>query len=480
MSVSSELNAHPRRLLQPAVDSGAADGQHIRVAVVGSGIAGLGAARALQQHGGFRVSLFEKEASFGGHAHTVEVELPDALGVLQRHGVDTGFLVYNERTYPRLIALLHELGVPTAASDMSFSVHVPGGFDGQSGALEWNGSTLDTVFAQRRNLASPRFLWMLKEILRFNHLATRLATSAQADEMAQPLGDFLDRNHFGADVRHAYLLPMIACIWSCPQDQMLQFPVATLIRFCHNHGLLQVENRPAWRTVAGGSARYVEAIVKELPDVRLQTAVEGVARSVRGVTLRTPAGNESFDAIVLACHAPQALRLLGAGATSSERATLGALRTQKNLAVLHSDTRVMPKAKKAWAAWNFERARPQQGLRAQTQPVCLHYWLNKLQPLPFAQDVFVSLNPLRPPEGARVLGEFEWEHPVFDLQAIQAQSELAQLQGQLRTWFCGAWCGYGFHEDGLRAGQQAAQGLIASLTAAQARELSASSESRAA
>ncbi len=480
MSVTDDPSTHPRALSQPAVGARGVHGQQFRVAVVGSGVAGLGAARALQQYGGFRVSLFEKEASFGGHAHTVEVELPDAHGVLQRHGVDTGFLVYNERTYPRLIALLRELGVPTSASDMSFSVQVPGGFDGQSGALEWNGSTLDTVFAQRRNLASPRFLWMLKEILRFNRLATRLATSVQADEMAQPLDDFLERNRFGADFRHAYLLPMIACIWSCPQGQMLQFPVATLIRFCHNHGLLQVENRPAWRTVTGGSSRYVNALIKELPDVRVQTPVEGVARSNRGVTLRTPAGHESFDAIVLACHAPQALRLLGAGATQAERTTLGAMRTQKNQAVLHSDTRVMPQAKKAWAAWNFERAQPQRNSGIESQPVCLHYWLNKLQPLPFAQDVFVSLNPLRRPEAARVLGEFEWEHPVFDLQAIQAQRELAQLQGQLRTWFCGAWCGYGFHEDGLRAGQQAAQGLIASLTAEPAQELAASSQFKAA
>jgi predicted NAD/FAD-binding protein len=281
--------------------------------------------------------------------------------------------------------------------------------------------------------------------------------------LAQPLADFLDRHRYGAAFRNGYLLPMIASIWSCPQDQMLRFPVATLIRFCHNHGLLQVDNRPAWRTVVGGSRQYVDAIVKQLPDVRASTPVLGIRRQPSGVLIRTADLTETFDAVVLACHAPQALRLLAEGASAMERSTLGAFRTQRNVAVLHTDARLMPVAPRAWAAWNFERAEPSAAVHADGQQVCLHYWINKLQPLPFGQAVMVSLNPLRSPEASKVHGEFEWEHPVFDAQAIQAQGELAQLQGQQRTWFCGAWCGYGFHEDGLRSGLSAARLLADAL-----------------
>jgi uncharacterized protein len=407
--------------------------------------------------------LFERETCFGGHAHTVDLTLPDIQGKPRAHGVDTGFLVYNERTYPQLIQLFKDLGVETAASDMSFSVQLPGGLNGRSGRLEWNGSTLSTVFAQRRNLLSPRFLGMLKEILRFNRVCTNLAVSGDAEAMAEPLGDFLERHRFSPSLRQGYLLPMIACIWSCPQDQMLRFPVATLIRFCHNHGLLQVENRPAWRTVAGGSRHYVDAIVKQLPDARTSSGVTAIQRSDQGVRVTTARGTETFDAVVMACHAPQTLRLLGHGATPQERAVLGDLRTQANVAVLHTDTSVMPRARLAWAAWNFERAEPERAARADAQQVCLHYWINKLQPLPFEQDVIVSLNPLKEPEPARVHGRFEWDHPVFDAKAIAAQRQLAQLQGQSRTWFCGAWCGFGFHEDGLRSGVEAARGVMLSL-----------------
>lgn len=452
LSTSASSVAYPQR-----VAGGHWMGDRARVAVIGAGISGLGAAHALQAQGRFAVSLFEKEATFGGHAHTVDLTLPGADGHPVTHGVDTGFLVYNERTYPRLIKLFDELGVQTSLSDMSFSVQLPGGLDGRSRLLEWNGSTLDTVFAQRRNLLSPRFFLMIKDILRFNRLATALANAGDAESLSEPLGAFLDRHRLGAEFRQGYLLPMIACIWSCPQEQMLDFPVATLIRFCHNHGLLQVENRPAWRTVSGGSRHYVDAIVAQLPDARASTAVLGIQRSASGVRLRTASGTEDFDAVVLACHAPQALRLLGEDASAQEQVCLGALRTQKNLAVLHTDVALMPKAPKAWAAWNFERADPQQAAQADAQQVCLHYWINKLQPVPFAQEVIVSLNPLREPDPKLVAARFEWEHPVFDARAIRAQAELSQLQGQQRTWFCGAWCGYGFHEDGLRSGLQAAQ-----------------------
>jgi uncharacterized protein len=442
-----------------------------RVAVVGGGVSGLGAAHALQQRG-FAVTLFEREPRLGGHAHTVPVTLPDAQGRPVTHGVDTGFLVYNERTYPRLIALLAELGVASAPSDMSFSVQAPQGLDGRSGRLEWNGATLSSVFAQRRNLLSPRFLWMLREILRFNRLATELAARGDEAALQEPLAEWLQRERFGTAFREGYLLPMIACIWSCPLEQMLQFPVATLIRFCHNHGLLQVEGRPRWHTVQGGSVHYVQAIARGLHDVRLATPVLGVLRDAAGVEVATAQGRERFDALVLATHAPQALALLGEQAGSGERQLLQALRTQPNEAVLHTDAELMPRERRAWAAWNFERA-DARAPQASERPVCLHYWINRLQPLPFAQDVFVSLNPLRPPRESQVIARQTWAHPVFDAAAIAAQRRLPMLQGERHTWFCGAWTGYGFHEDGLRAGQDAAARVAERLPARTVAERSA-------
>jgi predicted NAD/FAD-binding protein len=360
-----------------------------RVAVIGSGIAGLGAAwRLSRPQAGqppLQVTLFEAGRHFGGHAHTVDLALD---GVHQ--GVDTGFLVYNQRTYPLLTQLFAELGVEVAASDMSFSVQVPRP-DGRPG-LEWSGSSLSSVFAQRSNLLRPRFWHMLAEILRFNRLATDLARRQAETELATSIGDFLDAHGFGPAFREDYLLPMIGCIWSCPTDQMLRFPVATLIRFCHNHGLIQVTDRPQWYTVRGGSRQYVRRLVAQLPDARLNTPVLGLKRLDQGVVLQTAHGSEHFDAVVLACHSDQALALLGEDASADERAVLGAIRYQPNEAVLHTDTGVLPTRPAAWAAWNYERAASAQ---QQTQ-VCLHYLINRLQPLPWQRPVIVSLNPARP------------------------------------------------------------------------------------
>jgi len=431
-----------------------------RVAIVGSGAAGLAAARSLSRDPGFRVSLFESDTHLGGHANTLDVTLPDAGGQAVTHGVDTGFLVYNERTYPRLTQLFSELGVVTAASEMSFSVQAPQGLDGRSSPLEWSGSSLDTVFAQRRNLASPRFWWMLREVLRFNALATALATSGDEAALTEPLEGFLQRHRFGRAFAEGYLLPMIACIWSCPTEQMLRFPVATLIRFCHNHGLLQVNDRPTWRTVRGGSRHYVQAMVAGIADTRLATPVRSVRRHAGGVDVCTDHGHETFDALVLACHAPQALDLLGADAAPQERALLSHFRTQPNVAVLHTDTAVLPRARKAWAAWNFERSAD---ARDEAAPVCLHYLINRLQPLPFAQPVMVSLNPIRAPRESSVLARLDYAHPVFDTQAIGAQGRIGSIQGLKRTWFCGAWTGYGFHEDGLKSGLDAARRVAVAL-----------------
>lgn len=418
-----------------------------RIAVVGSGIAGLGVAHGLR--GQARVSLFEAGDWFGGHTHTVDVTLDGVT-----HGVDTGFLVLNERTYPKLLALFAELGVALAPSDMSFSVQVPGH------GLEWSGSNLATVFAQKRNLLRPRFWGMLADLLRFNRVASAIAAAGREEDLAEPLGDFLARQRFGEAFRDWYLLPMLGCIWSCPTDQMLRFPVATMIRFCHNHGLIQVANRPRWFTVRGGARQYVEKIVAAVPDARLRTPVRRVRRvppgsGAAGVWVATDQGEERFDELVLACHTDQALALL-ADASEAERAVLGAIRYQPNRAVLHTDSRVLPQRRPAWAAWNYQRAADDSREQA---AVCLHYLLNKLQPLPFSTPVLVSLNPTTSIDPARIVGEWQYDHPVFDLSAIEAQKRVPQIQGIAHTWFCGAWTRYGFHEDGLRSSLAVLEGL---------------------
>ena len=426
----------------------------MRVAIIGSGIAGLAAAHALRGHA--HTTLFEAGSYFGGHTHTVDVTLPTQHGPAT-HGVDTGFLVFNERTYPHLIRLLAELGVETSRSDMSFSVQAPGARRG--GPLEWSGTSLSTVFAQRSNLLNPRFWGMLTDLLRFNALATRLAQEHNDAALMQPLGEFLETYRFGAAFRDWYLLPMLGCIWSCPTDQMLQFPVATMVRFCHNHGLLQVNDRPQWWTVTGGARHYVDKIVAGIDDARLNTPVRRIERDAAGVRVVTDGRTEHFDRLVLATHSDQALALL-ATPTLQEKTVLGAIRYQPNRAVLHTDTSVLPTRRAAWAAWNYERA-PQDGQGS--AQVCLHYLLNQLQPLPFSQPVVVSLNPVRAIDPAHVLGSYDYAHPVFDLAAIRAQPLVGLLQGRQHTWFCGAWTGYGFHEDGLKSGLAAAQQLRATL-----------------
>ena len=426
----------------------------MRVAVVGSGIAGLGAAHALR--GKADISLFEAGAYFGGHTHTVDVTLPDAHGNAVSHGVDTGFLVFNERTYPEFIALLKELDVSAVPSDMSFSVQVP---RAQGRALEWSGTSLNTVFAQRANLLRPAFWRMLRDLLRFNKLVTDLATRGAEASLTQPLAEFLQAHKFSAEFRDWYLLPMLGCIWSCPTDQMLQFPVATMVRFCHNHGLAQVSQRPQWWTVAGGARHYVDKITAGITDKRLNTPVRQITRDARGVAVTTDTGTERFDRLVLATHSDQALALLGGHATAQERQVLGAIHYQPNRAVLHTDTRVLPRNPSAWAAWNYEAAHSSQT----DARVCLHYLINRLQPVPFQQPVVVSLNPVQPIADDQVLGSFDYAHPVFDLAAIRAQAEVPGLQGRQHTYFAGAWMGYGFHEDGLKAGRAAASQLLADM-----------------
>jgi uncharacterized protein len=422
-----------------------------RVAVVGSGISGLSVAHGLA--GQAHVTLFEAGDYFGGHTHTVDVEVATSRGVV-RHGVDTGFLVFNERTYPNLIRLFKALKVETVGSDMSFSVKVP------QANLEWSGSSLNTVFAQRRNLARPAFLTMLTDVLRFNRLCTALAQTSFEAALQQPIGDFLDQHRFNPAFRDWYFLPMIGCIWSCPTTQMLQFPIHTMIRFCHNHGLIQVANRPRWFTVVGGAKHYVEKMLQVIPDARLNTPVRRVTRvgpegGAAGVVVSSDAGNERFDDVVLACHSDQALKLL-AEPSPIEKEVLGAIRYHRNRAVLHTDTAVLPQRRLAWAAWNYERAQHQEQEQAS---VCLHYLINKLQPLPFETPVVVSLNPVTEPRPELIQGEYDYSHPVFDAAAIAAQTRIPSLQGVGGLWFCGAWTRYGFHEDGLMSGLAVLAGL---------------------
>lgn len=426
----------------------------MKIAIVGSGISGLAVAHALR--GRADITLFEAADYFGGHTHTVDVTLPTAQG-LCTWGVDTGFLVFNERTYPNLIQLLAELGVATAKTDMTFSIKAADAARGRT--LEWNGANLNTVFSQRGNLLNPRFLRMLREVLRFNQLATRLAESGQEGELVQPLGEFLDAHGFSPEFRDWYFLPMMACIWSCPTAQMLQFPVSTMVRFCHNHGLIQVNGRPQWWTVTGGARHYVDKIIRGIADKRLATPVRLIERDADGVTVMTDQGSERFDKLVLATHSDQALSLLR-HPSELEARTLGAIRYQANRAVLHTDAAVLPASRRAWAAWNYERA---PATEQEHSRVCLHYLLNKLQPLPFAQPVIVSLNPVQAIAEQHVVGAYDYAHPVFDVPAIRAQADMPQLQGRLHTWYCGAWMGYGFHEDGLKAGLAVARQLLVNI-----------------
>ncbi|AVZ79826.1 NAD/FAD-binding protein [Zoogloeaceae bacteirum Par-f-2] len=412
-----------------------------RIAVVGSGIAGLACALLLNRHA--RVTLYEASERLGGHSHTVDVDIAG-----RRLAVDTGFLVFNRRTYPELVALFGMLGVEAVESEMSFSVSL------SEPALEWAGSNLATLFAQPGNLLRPAFLGMLRDILRFNAAATRMAAGG-APGPDLTLGDYLDSERYGDAFRHWYLLPMAAAIWSCPTRTMLDYPFSTFARFCHNHGLLQIFNRPRWLTVRGGAREYVRRIAARLDDVRTATPVLSVERGADGVRLHTRGGGEYYDQVVFACHSDQTLRILGADASADERAILGAVRYQPNRAVLHTDPALLPHRRKVWSAWNYLAGRG----AASQRPVSVSYLLNRLQPLGVDTPVVVSLNPFREPAADKVLRVIDYAHPVFDRAAIAAQSRLHQIQGGRRTWFAGAWTGYGFHEDGLRSALAVARAL---------------------
>ena len=445
-----------------------------RIASIGAGISGLGCAYALRQHPDLELTIYEGGDHIGGHSNTVDFTC-DIAGEHITHGVDTGFLVFNRKTYPRLVRLFEEIQAPVAPSEMSFSVSID--VTEKKSAhpkIEWAGNDINSFFGQRSNLLSPSFWRMAYDILRFNRLATKLAqqqiTAGHYAEPDETIANFLDRNRFSQSFRENYFLPMIGAIWSCSVEQMLEFPIQTMVRFCHNHGLLQIQNRPQWLTVKGGSREYVKLLVAALEKHQVQFVRESVSRvnakktDDSPVEVITSSGLYQFDEVVMACHSDQTLELVH-GIEQDARNILASVPYQKNRAILHTDINFLPATERCWAAWNYT-AKSGATPTAQ-QHVSVNYLINRLQPLPKAFEgtqVIVSLNPLTDPNPKLVHEEIHYSHPVFDMRAVKAQKELPLIQGNSSIWYCGAWTGFGFHEDGLRSGELVAMDLMESIS----------------
>jgi uncharacterized protein len=403
----------------------------MRIAIVGTGISGLTCAHLLGAR--HDITVFESEPRPGGHTNTVRVELED-----ETHDVDTGFIVYNERNYPGLVRLFERLGVPTRASDMSFSVS-----DARTG-MEWRATSPNTVFAQRRNVFRPEFIRMLADIVRFNRSMRRRLREGVPH--AVTLRDLLRSGGWSDGLGEWYLAPMVSAIWSAPRTQALDIPAHTFARFFENHGLLQLGAQPRWRTVSGGARNYVERILRPLGDrVRLGTVVTKVTRDGTGIeVLSDRHGPERFDHVILACHSDQSLGLLG-DPTTAEREVLGAIRYQPNTAVLHTDDHLLPRTPRARASWNYRLPRGEEDGASVT------YHLNRLQSIASQHDICVTLNPVEAIDPDRIVATFDYAHPLLDSGAVAAQNRYAEISGARGTWYCGAYWGYGFHEDGVQS-----------------------------
>jgi uncharacterized protein len=435
--------------MTPHDDFPAGDGgRPLDVAVIGSGVSGLGAAWLLSKR--HRVTLYEKDDRLGGHTHTVEAHAKNRAGGLRTIPVDTGFIVFNEATYPNLIALFDRLGVASETSNMSFAASI------DRGRIEYSGGTWTGLFAQPANLFRRGHWRMLGDAMRFFRDGTAMAASGVD---GPSLGEFLAQGGYSRAFVENHLVPMAAAIWSCPPSKMLEFPARSFCAFFRNHGLLQIFDRPLWRTVKGGSREYVKAL---LADIGPALGREGGAKSVRvepgGIKIQSADGRvRRFDRAVMAGHADESLALLD-NPTPEERAILGAFAFQPNLAVLHQDEALMPKRKLAWACWNYLAEREGADMSGE-RLVSVTYWMNRLQNLDADVPLFVSLNPIRAPRPETVLGAWEYMHPAFDAGTLRAQTRLPEIQDKRGLLFAGAWTGYGFHEDGLRSGLEAAERL---------------------
>ncbi len=412
-----------------------------KIAVIGSGISGLSCAWLLNQ--AHDVTLFEKDDRLGGHSNTVSFELDH-----QQIDVDTGFIVFNPVNYPNLVKFFEALEVLTCETDMSFAVSI------DQGKLEYSGTGLSGLLAQKSNLFKPSFWKMISEIIHFYGQSESISKRNDLNEVT--LGELLAQQGYSNRFIYDHLLPMGAAIWSTPIDKMLNYPASSFIRFCRNHGLVQLKDRPQWATVIGGSKRYVDKIAHTLEGkIKLNSRIHKIIRYDEKVFIEDHHGKrEQFDDVVLACHSDQALALLEEP-THDELRLLEAFPYQRNKAYLHLDTTLMPKRKKVWSSWNYLSTQSND----QSQEVSVTYWMNQLQPLATDTPVFVSLNPLKEPEPGSIIRSFFYDHPEFGRDALTSQKELWSLQGHQNTWFCGAYFGYGFHEDGLQAGLAVAEAL---------------------
>ncbi|MBK8180664.1 MAG: FAD-dependent oxidoreductase [Planctomycetes bacterium] len=435
----------------------------MRIAVIGSGISGLTAARLLSRE--HEVDVYEQDSRIGGHTHTHDI-VEDG----RRLSIDTGFIVFNRRTYPHFCRLLELVGVESRDSNMSFSVR-----DEQSG-LEYNGTNLDTLFAQRKNLLSPSFLGMLADIARFNRAARKLSAGP---ESAESLGEFLARGRFGRAFREHYLIPMGSAVWSAAPSRMLEFPAWTFARFFDNHGFLDLGDRPQWRVVSGGSRSYLEPLAEPFARrIHRKAPVVSLARRDAQVFVRTAQGlPRSYDHAVVAVHSDQALALLE-DPSDAEREVLGAIEYQENEAVLHTDARLLPRLPKARAAWNYHVRSPEETHGPGGSRVAVSYWMNSLQSLTAREQYLVTLNRTASIDPSRILARMTYHHPVYTLAGLAAQKRKREISGVRRTHYCGAYWGFGFHEDGVVSALDVAASFGQSLEGVPPRERSAEARSR--